>query len=86
MRSAVSCLVSLLPPLAAACYTPPAMSEVVLSTVRDRFCARCDAPLYSDQSRCGYCGGGASAADAHAVFVLSLLVLSALAVLVLALS
>jgi hypothetical protein len=59
------------------------MSQTALATARDRFCVRCDAPIYSDQSHCGYCGGGASAADAHAVFVLSLLVLSVLAVVAL---
>lgn len=46
---------------------------------RPGFCPRCDAPIYSDQTRCGYCGGGDSVADFQAVAVLSLLVLSVMA-------
>lgn len=50
---------------------------------RKGFCVRCDAPLYEGESTCLYCGGGPSAVDFQAVFVLSLLVLSGLGVLVL---
>ncbi|HJZ87654.1 MAG TPA: hypothetical protein VKN99_20910 [Polyangia bacterium] len=53
---------------------------------RKGFCPRCDAPIYSDEKTCTYCGDGPSDADFKAVAVLSLLVLSALALIVLLLA
>jgi hypothetical protein len=47
-------------------------------SARPGFCVRCDAPIYSDEDHCGYCGGGKSGADFHAVAVLCLLVISGL--------
>ena len=61
------------------------MSEGVITmdeaNVRPGFCPNCDAPIYSDEQTCIYCGGGASPRDFHAVAVISLLVLSGIGLL-----
>ena len=46
-------------------------------------CARCDAPIYSDEDRCHYCGGRDEPADSTALMI-ALLAVMLLAVLTIA--